>query len=207
MSPVTDGAKLHLGSEGEEFISSPKGMARGENQPAAALGFALGQHERHWYVVHTSSRHEKTVARQLGECQIEFFLPLYHSVRRWKDRSKQLDLPLFPGYVFTKVTPRQRMRVLSFPGVARFVSFGVQAVTVPENEIETLREGLDQGVYAEPHSFLQIGRKVRVIRGPLAGMEGFLSRKKDRLRVVISVNAIMRSIAVEVDAADVVSAS
>jgi transcription antitermination factor NusG len=156
-----------------------------------------------WYAAYTSPRHEKYVARQLDERSIDSFLPLYRSLRRWKDRRKQIELPLFPGYVFVHFDLQQRLRILGLPGVVRLVNFNGQPATLPDHDIETLRKGLDLQIYAEPHPYLRVGRRVRVLHGPMAGTEGILVRKKDKFRLVISLEAIMRSIAVEVDASDV----
>src|SRR5216683_5587462 len=156
-----------------------------------------------WYAVCTFSNHEKRVGDQLRERGVEHFLPLYESVRRWKDRRVQLQLPLFPGYVFVHLALRDRLQVLQVPGVARLVGFnGTPAALAPE-EIETLRRGLQGGLRAEPHPFLTVGRRVRIIAGPFAGLEGILKRKKSNLRVVVSLELIERSVAVDVDAADV----
>ena len=156
-----------------------------------------------WYALYTCSRHEKQVAAQLGQRGIEFFLPLYESVRRWKDRKVNLQLPLFPGYVFVHTLLQRRIEVLNVPGTVRFVAFNGRPVALPESDLLRLRRGLDHGVCATPHPYLRIGRRVRVRCGPLAGMEGILVRKKERSRIVLSIDLIMRSVAVEVDAADV----
>ncbi|HEX6806205.1 MAG TPA: UpxY family transcription antiterminator [Terriglobales bacterium] len=155
-----------------------------------------------WFAIYTASRHEKVVAKQLEERSIETFLPLYRTWHRWKDRRKMVELALFPSYVFVKIDRPERVRVLQVPGVVNLVTFNGQPAPLPEVEINALREGLEHRVYAEPHRYLHIGRRVRVVRGPMAGIEGILSRKKDRYRVVISIEALMRSIAVEVDASD-----
>jgi len=157
----------------------------------------------HWYAAYTCARHEKCVARQLQARGVDFFLPLYRSQRRWKDRRKMIDLALFPGYVFVRMPIENRFRILTLPGLVRLVSFHGKPAVLPEKEIEALRNGLTQQVYAEPHPYLQIGRKVRVENGPLAGLQGFLVRRKDKFRLVISLDLIQRSIAAEVDAADV----
>ena len=156
-----------------------------------------------WYAVYTWSRHEKYVRRCLEQRSIECFLPLYRAIRRWKDRRKDVELALFPGYVFVRIFLRQRLCVLELPGVVRLVSFNGLPVPLPDQEIEALRDGLQQQIYAEPYPYLQAGQKVRIVRGPIAGMEGILLRKKEKCRVVISVDVIMQSIAVEVDADDV----
>lgn len=155
-----------------------------------------------WYAAYTCAHHEKHVARQLEEKNINCFLPLYRSVRRWKDRLKELDLPLFPGYVFVQVAPEDRLRVLQTSSVVRFVSFGGHPAALDDGEIEGLRNGVANGMKVEPCPFLKVGQRVRVKHGPLAGMEGIVVRKKDRLRLVISVDLLMRSVAVEVQAAD-----
>jgi transcription antitermination factor NusG len=155
-----------------------------------------------WYVAYTNVRHEKSVVKQLEERCINSFLPTYHSVRRWKDRRKELDLPLFPGYVFVHLPSRDRLRVLQVPGVVRFVNFGGHPVPLRDDEIESLKSAMAGGVAAEPHPYLTIGRRVRVKHGPLAGIEGILVRKKDRFRVVISIDLIMRSVATEVQVSD-----
>lgn len=156
-----------------------------------------------WYATYTHARHEKKVAQQLEERRIEHFLPVYRSVRRWKDRRKELDLVLFPGYVFVRLSLAQRLRVLQLPGVVRFVSFNGQPAALPEAEIEALRNGLMQGVRAEHHPYLTVGRRVKVVHGPLAGAQGILLRAKNNCRIVISIDAIMRSVAVEIDEEDV----
>ncbi len=156
-----------------------------------------------WYAAYTCSRHEKYVRRQLEQSAIECFLPLYRSMRRWKDRRKDVAIALFPGYVFVHIVLPQRQRVLELPGVVRLVSFNGMPVPLPEKEIEALRDGLQQQIYAKPYPYLRSGQKVRIVRGPMAGMEGILLRKKEKCRIVISVDVIMQSIAVEVDADDV----
>lgn len=160
----------------------------------------------HWYAAYTCSRYEKCVAKQLEERRVECFLPLYRSWRRWKDRRKQIDLALFPGYVFVRMAWQERLRVLELPGVVRLVNFNGHPAPLPEQDIEALRNALEQRIYAEPHPYLRIGRRVRIVHGPLAGTQGILVRKKDKFRVVISLEVLMRSVAVEVDAADVQSA-
>jgi transcription termination/antitermination protein NusG len=155
-----------------------------------------------WYAVYTTVRHEKVVAEQLEQRSVEAFLPLYRSVHRWKDRRKLVELALFPGYVFVKIAIEERMRVLQVPGVVNLVGFNGKFPALPETEIAALRSGLQNNLYAEPHPYLRIGKRVRVVRGPMAGAEGILTRKKDRYRVVISIDVLMRSVAVEIDGAD-----
>src|SRR6266404_5769113 len=156
-----------------------------------------------WYAAYTCANHEKRVAAELGTRDVEHFLPLYNSVRWWKDRRVTLDLPLFPGYVFARLALRDRMRVVQIPSVVRLVGFGGVAAALPETEMEIVRAGLSRGLRAEPHPFLTVGRRARITGGPFAGLEGILKQKRSGLRVVVSLELIQRSVAVDVDAADV----
>jgi transcription antitermination factor NusG len=157
----------------------------------------------HWYALYTCAQHEKRVAAELTQRSVENFLPVYSSVRRWKDRRVTLDLPLFPGYVFVRMALRDRLRVVQVPSAVRLVGFGGVAAALPETEMEIVRAGLSRGLRAEPHPFLTVGRRVRITGGPFAGLEGILNHKKSALRVVVSLELIQRSVAVDVDAADV----
>jgi transcription antitermination factor NusG len=156
----------------------------------------------HWYALYTNPRHEKIVAKQLNERCVQNFLPLYRTWHRWKDRRKQVDLALFPGYVFVRIEEQSKLHVLRIPGAVNLVTFNGKLAALPEPEIEALRNALDNQVLAEPCPYLRVGRKVRVVRGPMAGTEGILSRKKDKYRVVISVEVLMRSVALEIDGTD-----
>jgi transcription antitermination factor NusG len=173
------------------------------NKPLVHCGAPARQRApAHWHAVYANTRHEKVVARQLEERGIETFLPLYRSWHRWKDRRKLVELALFPSYVFVKIAIQEKLRVLQVSGVVHLVSFNGQLAELPEQEINALRNGLENDVYAEPHPYLCIGRKVRVVHGPMAGTEGILVRKKDKCRVVLSIDVLMRSVAVEVDGSD-----
>jgi transcription antitermination factor NusG len=153
--------------------------------------------------LYTCANHEKRVAAELTQRSVENFVPLYSSVRRWKDRRVRLDLPLFPGYVFVRMELAAKLKVLQVPSVVRLVGFGGMAAALPETEMEIVRAGLLRGVHAEPHPFLTVGRRVRITGGPFAGLEGILKRKKSGVRVVVSLKLIQRSVAVDVDVADV----
>jgi transcription antitermination factor NusG len=158
--------------------------------------------EPYWYAAYTCPRHEKRIAEQLQRKEVDFYLPLYETQHRWKDRKVIVSLPLFPGYVFVHIALRDRLKVLEIPSVVRLVGFDGAPTPLPEEEIQLLRSGLSQRLRAQPHPYLKAGRKVRVKSGPLQGAEGILLRHKDKLRVVLSVDLIMRSVAVEIDAAD-----
>ena len=155
-----------------------------------------------WFAAYTCAKHEKRVADQLVQRGIEYFLPLYQAVHRWKDRRVQVRLPLFPGYVFVRLDLRDRLRVLQIPSVVRLVGANGHPLPVEGREIQALRKGLTSAVVAEPYPYLTIGRRVRVKRGPLEGTCGILMRKKNNVRFVISIDLIMRSISVEIDIVD-----
>jgi len=156
-----------------------------------------------WYAVYTNVRHEKRVKDYLGGRMVECYLPSYRSVRRWQDRRKEVELPLFPGYIFVRFAYRSRLQVLTAPGVVHIVSFDGKPMPVREDEIEAVRRGLSRDARFEPHPYLKIGSRVRVRSGPLSGIEGILLRRKDGFRLVLSIELIMRSVATEVDEADV----
>ena len=155
-----------------------------------------------WYAVYTCARHEKRVAEQMEERRLQGFVPLYRAVHRWKDRRKEVLLALFPGYVFVHLALRDRLRVLEIPGVVSIISAQGKPIPLLASEIEPFRHAFD-GVRIEPHPYLQAGRRVRVRRGPMAGLEGFFLRRKEGLRLVVSIEILMRSVAVEIDETDV----
>jgi transcription antitermination factor NusG len=156
-----------------------------------------------WWALYTRHQHEKVVADMLSAKGIEVFLPLYESIRRWKDRSKVLSLPLFPCYVFVRGGFNRRLHVLTTPGVHMILSRGDQAAVIPEDEIEAIRRSVDGRFSVEPHPYLKCGERVRVIRGSLAGVEGVLIRKKNLYRLILSVEMLAQAVAVEIDASDV----
>lgn len=160
-----------------------------------------------WYAAYTSANHEKRVSEQLRAHEVEQFLPLYSSFRRWKDRRVTLNLPLFPGYLFVRIALRDRLKVLQVPGVARLVGFDGKAAALPEKEIEALRTGFADGVQARPHPYLATGRLVRIKSGPMAGLRGILERRKNGARLVVSLELIQRAMSVEIDEGDVGPAS
>jgi transcription antitermination factor NusG len=172
----------------------------------SAMALAASSPEVRWYAAYTCANREKRVAAELVAREVEHFLPLYGSLRRWKDRRVQLELPLFPGYLFVRLALCHRLRVVRIPGVVRLVGIAGFPTALPDTEMEILRSGLSQGLLAEPHPFLTVGRRVRINGGPFAGLEGILKRKRNSLRVVVSLSLIQRSVAVDVDVADVTPA-
>ena len=154
----------------------------------------------HWYAVYTTPRHEKRVREHLGHRCVECFLPLFRSIHRWKNGCKaQVELPLFPGYLFVNIPRSERVRVLDVPGVLCFVGPKGEPARLSDFEIETFRSGLHLQKF-EPYRGLAIGQKVRINDGALQGLEGVLVRNANGLRVVITVNLIQQSVAVELDA-------
>lgn len=156
-----------------------------------------------WYAAYTFANHERRVAEQLERKGIESFLPLYEAVRQWKDRRVRLQLPLFPGYVFVRIPLSEKLEVLRLAGVARLVGFGDQPASLAREEIEGLRGSMGGRVKMEPYPYLGHGQRVRVLRGPLAGMEGIVLRNRGKFRFVLSIDLIMRSVVADVDARDI----
>ena len=164
-------------------------------------------HRPQWFAVYTSSRHEKRVHELLTEQGIENFLPLYKTTRQWKKSCPAvLDLPLFPTYVFVRIAQPARGTVLGMPGVLSIVGSPKKPWPLPDREIEALRLGI-QTQKIEPHAYLKCGERIRIKTGVMTGVEGILVRKRNDLRVVLTLDTIMRSVAVEVDVDDIELAS
>ena len=156
-----------------------------------------------WYAVCTRHQHEKSAARIMEYKDLEVFLPLYKARHRWKDRIKEVSVPLFPGYLFVREGLKRWLAILSTPGVSSIVSSGSQPVAIPFLEIEGIKRVVESTLRVEPHPFLKSGDRVRVKCGPIAGVEGILVRHKNVARLVLSVLLLGNSAAVEVDATDV----
>ena len=162
---------------------------------------SVGISER-WYAAYTFSCQEKRVAQHLSTCGIEFFLPVHRKLSLWKNGLRMLiERPLFPCYVFVKLDRRDRVRVLELPGVHSIVGVGHHPIPLPDEEIETLRSAMHL-LNAQPHPFLKSGEKVVIRRGPLEGMKGIVVRRKNSIRVVLTLELIMKSISVEIDGQD-----
>lgn len=153
-----------------------------------------------WHALHTRHQHEKVVAEILTREGFETFLPLYPAVHRWKDRTKRLSLPLFPCYVFLRGGLDRRLQIIQTPGVHAIVGTAGRPGVIPEPEITAIRRAVDNSLRIAPHPFLECGDWVRIKSGPLFGLEGILVRKQDQFRLVLSVEMLARSVAVEVDA-------
>jgi transcription antitermination factor NusG len=169
---------------------------------AAALAETAGASR--WFALYTTCRHEKRVAEHLVQREIEHYLPLYTAHRKWSDGSRvALQLPLFPCYLFVRIQRQERIRVLSAPGALALVGgTGGEPAPLPDAALEALRKGLREG-HVEPHALLTAGQPVRIRSGAFAGMQGIIARMKSGFRVVLTLEQIMRSVAVEVDESDV----
>jgi transcription antitermination factor NusG len=154
-----------------------------------------------WFAVRTATGREKSVASQLQGKGLEDFVPVYRTRRRYSDRMKELELPLFPGYIFCRFDFDNRLPVLVTPGVQLIVGFGKMPTPVADSEIEALRRVVASGAAQPHHQYLTIGERVRVREGSLAGVEGILVDVKNSWRIVLSVELLQRSVSVELDRA------
>ena len=156
-----------------------------------------------WFAVQVALRHERKVALMLGCKGCVHFLPTYKSKRKWTDRSKLIEQPLFPGYVFCQITRPLARHVLGTPGVHRIVAFGGRPCPVSDEEILVLRQVVSSGEDVQPSQYLAIGKRVKITSGPFAGVSGFLTQFKNQQRLVISVDLIQKSVSIEVDISSV----
>ncbi|HYR88047.1 MAG TPA: UpxY family transcription antiterminator [Terriglobia bacterium] len=152
-----------------------------------------------WYALYVRQRYEKIVASNLESKGYEVFLPSYQSKRRWSDRTKVIDRPLFAGYAFCRFDFQERLPILTVPGVNFIVGFGKTPTPVDAKELEAVRLVTESGLPCEPWPFLKVGHTVRVEYGSLAGLEGFVLNVRNSYRLIISVNLLGRSVAVELD--------
>ena len=159
-----------------------------------------------WYAVRTLSRHEKLVRDQLAKRNIEHFLPTTKRLSQWTDRKKEVEVPLFPGYCFARLCWQDRLLVLQSQGVISFVGTVARAEPIPDDEIESLQKVLINSSNFMSHPFVKQGMLVEVVHGPLRGVKGRLIREARDARLVLSVTLIQRSLAIEIDADNVVPA-
>jgi transcription antitermination factor NusG len=163
---------------------------------------APGQ-QPHWFAVWTRSRHEQVVRTQLEEKQVTNFLPTLTKWSRWRDRRKQIEVPLFPGYVFARFPLSERLTVLKCSGVVSLVSVNGAPVPVPDPEIDGIRQLIESTLPYDPCPTIKTGTMVEVVHGPLKGVIGRLTRKGSQARLILAVNLIGQGVSVQVDAADV----
>jgi len=160
--------------------------------------------EAQWYAVHTRSRHEKFVAYQLQMRGVHHYLPIVTETHRWSDRRQRVEVPLFPGYIFVRVSDDnvRRVEVLRTPGVVRFVGAPPAGTIIPEGEIESVRVLVGASAPWASYPFLKVGQRVRIRGGALDGVEGILLRRNGENSLVISVDAVQRSLAVSINGYD-----
>lgn len=152
-----------------------------------------------WFALHVKPRHERAVEQQLLARLLEVYSPYYSVRRRWSDRVKEVECPLFPRYVFCRFSFDERLRVISIPSVASIVGFGGSPCPIADRDIEMVKNVVASGLPVMPWPSLRIGERVRVCHGPLCGLEGILAREKAAYRVVVTVELLQRAVAVEVE--------
>jgi transcription termination/antitermination protein NusG len=171
----------------------------------AILPLVAGDEVEQWFALQTRARHEKVVSQRLRDKGVATFLPLVRGVHRWSDRRKIVELPLFSCYVFARLLPRNehRVRVLQLDGVLRFVGSGGQAIPIPEDQIDAVRKLVAEQLPYCSYPFLKIGQRVRIRGGSLDGVEGILTSRSGDRTLVVSLDAIQRSLAVRIEGYDV----
>jgi transcription antitermination factor NusG len=152
-----------------------------------------------WFALRVKSHCEKAVANIAQNKGFEGFVPVYKSSRRWSDRVRALELPLFPGYVFCRLNPQHRLPLLTIPGALYFAGNGKVPVPIDDAEIAAIQAAVHSGLLTEPYAFLEVGQRVRLEVGPLMGMEGILVETPNQQRLVVSVTLLKRSVAVTVE--------
>jgi len=174
-------------------------------EPAAVAGLAGNAGPESWFAVRTHPRHEKVVAQEICALGMISFLPLVRQVRQWSDRRKIVELPLFGCYVFVKLIPanNQRLSVLRINGVLSFVGNSGMGIPIPDEQIAAVRTLVDEQLPLCSHPFLRIGQRVRIRSGALSGVEGILVCRSGESALVISVDAIQRSLSVRLQGYDV----
>jgi transcription antitermination factor NusG len=158
-----------------------------------------GEPTTSWFALRVRPRCERLAASALDGKGLEQFLPLQTVRRRWSDRVKTSEAPLFPGYVFCRFDPFHRLPILTTPGVSSVVAFGKEPMPVADHEIASLQAVVQSGLFAAPCPFIQAGQKVRIDCGPLSGTEGVIVQVKSAVRLVVSITLLQRSVAVEID--------
>jgi transcription antitermination factor NusG len=154
---------------------------------------------KQWFAVGVKARREAYVSAIAREKGFEEFVPSYVDRRRWSDRFKSVELPLFPGYVFCRLDPKYRMPILTIPGVFQFIGIGKVPIPIGDDEIAALRTAVQSGQATEPWPYLKVGQRVRLEEGPLAGLDGIFVESGKQRRIVVSVDLLMRSVAITID--------
>jgi transcription termination/antitermination protein NusG len=197
-SPIRDEGKPKMGPTMRELCPNvdARAMTAGSD---ADIRMTEAAHGQRWYAVHVRHQHERQAERLLKFQGWNTLAPMYRSQRRWSDRTKDIELPLFPGYVFCQFSAGDRIRVEDTPGVLQIVKFHGELAPVEEHEVAAIQALMASSVRLTPWPFLKIGDRVRVERGPLRGLEGTLLRSAEGTRLIVSVQLLQRSVAAEVD--------
>jgi len=156
------------------------------------------QQEQSWFALQVKPRHEIATARMLRNKGLEEFVPTYSSLRQWSDRQKQVEFPLFSGYIFCKFHPARKLPVITTAGVVRIVGTSCGPASIAEHEIDSIRRAVESGQKVQPHPYIAEGSKVRVENGPMAGIEGIFVGYKNRSEMIISVDLLQRSISLQI---------
>jgi len=154
-----------------------------------------------WYALQVRTQHERGVADFLGGGGFDWFLPLYKCRKRWSDRVKEVEVPLFPGYLFCRFNVHDRLPILKTPGVIQIVGYNRKPVEIDEAEIGAIRTLVGFGMASQPWPYLHVGDRVQIESGPLQGMSGILTNFKGKHRLIVSITLLQRAVAVEIDGA------
>jgi transcription antitermination factor NusG len=159
----------------------------------------FNENQARWFALRVKSRCEKVVATMANHKGYQEFLPVYQCRRRWSDRLKSVEFPLFPGYVFCRLDPKDRLPLLTIPGALHFVGIGKVPVPLEDSEIAAIQTAVQSGLSTEPWPYLEAGQRIRLEEGPLAGVEGIFVKTAKQDRVVVSVTLLRRSMAVTIE--------
>jgi transcription antitermination factor NusG len=185
--------------EREDHLLSDNGEAAPEPRLRGEYIANAGDSQREWFAAYTMSRHEKRIASHCERIGIEQFLPLYTSRRSWKNRTTvDLQMPLFPNYLFVRLTPQDHGPLMRLPGLLSTVGNAAGPVAIPDSDMELLRRIIACKTI-EPHPLLAKGDKVRVVTGPLAGLIGVVLKKGNGLRFIVTLDVIGKSVSLDID--------
>lgn len=202
-SSARDQLKMNMGKSWWDFQGGSLSRAELQESPGAVqiqeTEGTTSAVRYPWFALQVRMRHEGGVADQLCSKGYERFLPLHKVRRHWSDRVKEVDSPLFPGYLFCRFNPQDRLPILKTPGVAQIVGYNHVPIPVDEQEIEAIRTLVASGVPNFPCPYLEIGSRVRIEAGALRGLEGILTELKGKRRLILSITLLQRSVAVETD--------
>jgi transcription antitermination factor NusG len=181
------------------MVGAGRAVAYSEAPGAHSGAEKLDNASHRWFALRVKARCEKAVATIAQNKGFEQFLPRYERRRRWSDRLKSVEFPLFPGYVFCRLNPQHRLPLLTIPGVLHFVGIGKVPAPIEDAEIAAIQSAVLSGLLLEPWPFLELGQRVRLEHGPLAGLEGVFVGDSKQERIVVSITLLQRSVAVAIE--------